>query len=112
MVGVSGLLGVAGLIGATLHAHAMPIPALGQAAYMALFHTAPLLYLSLRSPHFLHTLAGVGFTTGTFLFTGSIYLKYLGGWAGATAVAPAGGILLLLSWVVVAIGAFWRKGVS
>lgn len=112
MQGVAGLMGVGGIIGATLYAHAVPQPALGQAAYMALFHTAPLLYLSLQPQYFLHTLAGVGFTMGTLLFTGSIYLKYLAGWGGATAVAPAGGILLLLSWLVVGIAGFWRKGVS
>lgn len=95
---VAGLFGVGGLIGATLYAHALPVPALQQGAYIALFHTAPLLWLSRSQPTLWATLQATLFTLGVVLFSGSIYLRYLAGWAQATAVAPAGGTLLLLAW--------------
>lgn len=98
---VAGLFGVGGLIGATLHAHVLPVPALQQGAYLALFHAAPLLWLSRSQPTLWATLQASFFTAGVFLFTGSIYLRYLAGWARAAAIAPAGGTLLLLAWGLV-----------
>lgn len=96
---VAGLVGAGGLVGATLYAHVQPIPALGQAAYIALFHAPVLLWLSRERQSLLKTLLSVGFLLGVSLFTGSIYLRYLGGVERATIVAPTGGTLLILSWL-------------
>ncbi|MCX7607316.1 MAG: DUF423 domain-containing protein [Bacteroidia bacterium] len=106
---IGGLAGVAGILGATLHAHALPVPALGQAAYMALFHAAPLLWLSREKRSLLSILQGVFFSGGVLLFTGSIYLKYLAGWDQATVIAPAGGTLLIGGWCLVAVSALRRR---
>lgn len=92
-------MGAAGLIGATLYAHVRPVPALQQAAYIALFHALVLLWLSRARKGFLPTLLSVGFLGGVLLFTGSIYLRYLAGMEKATTIAPAGGTLLILSWL-------------
>jgi uncharacterized membrane protein YgdD (TMEM256/DUF423 family) len=37
-------------------------------------------------------------SAGVLIFSGSIYLKYLGGVERATMIAPAGGTLLILGW--------------
>jgi len=102
---LAGLYGLAGLIGATLYAHALPIPALGQAAYIALFHAAPLLFLTGRLSSLGERLSASFFGLGVPLFTGSVYLKYLAGWEWATSVAPAGGVLLLIGWLLLLLSA-------
>lgn len=96
-------MGAAGLIGATLYAHVRPVPALGQAAYIALFHALAVLWLSREKRSFLQSLLSVGFILGVSLFTGSIYLRYLGGVERATVIAPAGGTLMILSWLGVSV---------
>ncbi len=96
---VAGLVGAGGLVGATLYAHVQPIPALEQAAYIALFHAPVLLWLSRERQSLLKTLLSVGFILGVSLFTGSIYLRYLVGVERATIVAPTGGTLLIVSWL-------------
>nr|BAL57466.1 hypothetical protein HGMM_F50F04C29 [uncultured Bacteroidetes bacterium] len=96
-------LGLMGVVGATLYAHAVPVPALGQAAYMALFHAAPLLFLSQQKPSLLTRLSAIFLLLGSLLFTGSIYAKYLGGWESATRIAPAGGTLLIGGWIILLV---------
>jgi len=97
---IAGAIGLMGVVGATLYAHARPIPALGQAAYMALFHAPVLLWLSdRRGKDLLSTMVPLMLSAGVLIFSGSIYLKYLGGVERATMIAPAGGTLLILGWV-------------
>lgn len=106
---IAGLFGIGGLIGATLYAHALPVPALQQGAYIALFHTAPLLWLSRGQPSLGATLQATFFTLGGLLFSGSIYLRYLAGWVQATAIAPAGGTLLMLGWALLLVGSLRKS---
>jgi uncharacterized membrane protein YgdD (TMEM256/DUF423 family) len=104
---MAGFLGLMGMVGATLYAHARPIPALGQAAFVALFHAPVLLWLSdRRAKDFLAGFLPLLFTVGGMIFTGSIYLKYLGGVERATVIAPAGGTMLILGW----LGLMLRSG--
>ncbi len=66
---------------------------------MALFHAPVLLWLSdRRRKDLLSTLVPLMLSVGILIFSGSIYLKYLGGVAQATMIAPAGGTLLMLGW--------------
>lgn len=109
LVSVAGLTGMFGLIGATLYAHVRPVPALQQAAYIALFHAPVFLWLSREKRGFLPALLAAGFLIGTALFTGSIYLRYLAGVDSATTIAPAGGTLLILSWLGLAFQGFRGK---
>lgn len=98
---VAGFYGLAGIIGATLYVHARPVPALGEAATLALLHAPVLLWLSdkkARGPF--SALISSFFVLGVLLFAGSIYLKYLGGIERATVLAPAGGTLLILAWAL------------
>jgi uncharacterized membrane protein YgdD (TMEM256/DUF423 family) len=46
---------------------------------------------------------------GTALFCGSIYAKALGAPAGITAIAPYGGVALMLGWVLFAVSV-WLHG--
>ncbi|MCS7298056.1 MAG: DUF423 domain-containing protein [Bacteroidia bacterium] len=103
LVVAAGITGALGLLGATIHAHVRPLPALGQAASIALFHAPLLLWLSREKGEFFPLLLAVGFLVGVILFAGAIYLRYLGGIERATVVAPVGGSLLLLSWVGLAM---------
>ncbi|MCS7153850.1 MAG: DUF423 domain-containing protein, partial [Bacteroidia bacterium] len=103
LIVVAGFVGASGLIGATIHAHLRPVPAIGQAAYIALFHAPVLLWLSRVEKSVWSMLLGMGFIGGVGLFTGTIYLRYLGGIEKATVLAPVGGTLLILSWIGLAI---------
>lgn len=92
-------MGALGLVGATLHAHVRPVPALGQGAYIALFHALLLLWLSQEKKSTFSHLLAVGIIAGVSLFSGTIYLRYLAGVEEATKLAPVGGSLLILSWI-------------
>jgi uncharacterized membrane protein YgdD (TMEM256/DUF423 family) len=48
-------------------------------------------------------LLGAAFLVSALLFCGSVYLKHLAGLEGATAVAPLGGSLQILSWLGLAL---------
>ena len=47
-------------------------------------------------------LAVAAFSGAALLFCGSVYLKHLAGLEGATAVAPMGGVLHILAWLLLA----------
>ncbi len=61
----------------------------------------------MRAPppaHTLGVLAGLGFLLGMLLFCGAIYANHLGGVHSGLA-APTGGILLIVSWLLLAASA-------
>lgn len=49
--------------------------------------------------------AGWSFVAGTIIFSGSLYILALTGVKAWGAVTPIGGVILLLSWVLLALGA-------
>jgi uncharacterized membrane protein YgdD (TMEM256/DUF423 family) len=49
---------------------------------------------------------------GAALFCGSIYAKALGAPAGITAIAPYGGVALMLGWVLFAVSVWLRGGAA
>ncbi len=51
--------------------------------------------------------AAAAFGGAALLFCGSVYLKHLAGLENATAVAPTGGMLHILAWLLLALLA-WR----
>jgi len=53
------------------------------------------------------TVAGGGFTAGTLLFTGSLWVLALSGQRWLGAVTPLGGLCFLTGWVALAVAA-WR----
>ena len=62
---------------------------------------------TMRAPpvaRLLASLAGSGFLAGMLLFCGAIYAHHLAGFS-AGPLAPTGGVLLILSWLVLAASA-------
>ena len=112
-IAVAGLSGFLAVVLGAVGAHALKARA--DETTMALYHTA-------NSYHFYHTLAlfGVGvlaqtrgslwlklsagcFVVGMLLFCGSLYLLALTGLHAM--LAPFGGVLLMLGWLLLGIGA-------
>jgi uncharacterized membrane protein YgdD (TMEM256/DUF423 family) len=111
---VSGGLAVA-LAAAAAHAlpqrlDAKALTAVQSAIQMQGWHALALVLTGIwvmRAPPFAHTLgnvAGAGFALGSLLFCGAIYANHLAG-LRIGAVAPVGGVLLMLAWLALAASA-------
>ena len=76
------------------------------AALYQLVHAVALLGLALaasyRPPHLGAVIAGLLFTAGVFLFSGSLYLRVLTGLPDWGALTPLGGSAFILGWLVIA----------
>jgi uncharacterized membrane protein YgdD (TMEM256/DUF423 family) len=57
----------------------------------------------------LYQLAAVLLLLGVVLFSGSLYLSLLPDYGAATALAPYGGIALMVSWLVLAVAVVVKK---
>ena len=110
---VAGFLAVAG---GALAAHALrsrlppeQIATLGTAIDYQMYHALALLVLGalprrpLSSPWFAR--AALCMAAGMVLFCGSLWFIGLGGWHQGGLLAPVGGSLLMLGWILVAVGA-------
>lgn len=66
-----------------------------------MFHALALLVCAAlaSSPSRRHSLAALGFTWGTAIFSGSLYLLLLTDQRWFGAITPIGGLLLILGWV-------------
>ncbi len=77
-----------------------------------MYHALALLFLGLaleRWPGALGTWAGWGFISGTFVFSGSLYVLVLTGMRWLGAVTPIGGLALIVGWLLSVIH-FLRVG--
>ena len=103
---VAGLLGLLAVALGAIAAHAVTDPkavaSLEKAAIYQLIHVV-VLFFTARSQDRLVQACRWLFMIGIFLFCGSIEMKYLLGIQGATIVAPAGGVCLMLGWFVLGI---------
>ncbi|MFT8243195.1 DUF423 domain-containing protein [Roseomonas sp. BN140053] len=111
-----------GLVAVALSAWAAHAPAaaapdtarlLGQALTMQGWHALALVLAGLlaeRRPGALAQLAAAGFALGTVLFCGAVWNVALTG-RSLGGVAPAGGVLLMLGWALLAL-AGWRRPLS
>ena len=112
---VAALLGLSAVALGAVAAHAVADPnaaqALERAATYQLIHAAVLLYATGLSgtPALL---ARSLLLSGIMLFCGSIELKYLFSVSGATAVAPTGGVALMLGWLLLGMSALRRSSVK
>lgn len=81
------------------------------AVSLGLFHVLAALCASLIDPsNILRRFAGLGFCIGATLFSGAVWANLLSGPADiAGPLAPVGGITLIVSWVLFAIGLFPSK---
>ena len=116
LIGLAGLMGACGVVLAAMSAHSADAARLVPASSMLLFHAAAVLgtvALILRGP-----LRGAfalvpawGFIAGAALFAGDLTLRQFAGHALFPRAAPTGGIVLIASWLALAIAAAWpRKG--
>ena len=107
---IAALMGAAGIMLAAAAAHAVPGATLDAAVSMLLFHAVAALGAAalahqglLRRPL---GLAGIAaWVIGAVLFSGDIALRAFAGHRLFPMAAPAGGIMLILGWLVVAAAA-------
>lgn len=107
---IGGLVGALGVVAAAGAAHAAADPLLGTAANMLLFHAAAVLAISAlaRGGGRVLLVAGVIIAIGVGLFSGDLARRALGGERLFPYAAPIGGTLLILGWIVAAIGCLLR----
>jgi uncharacterized membrane protein YgdD (TMEM256/DUF423 family) len=108
-VALLGLTAVAlGAIAAHAIAEAQAAQALERASLYQLIHALAILYAT-GLPGKAALLARSLLLIGIVLFCGSIELKYLFSMAQATAVAPTGGVALMLGWLMLGVSALTRR---
>lgn len=106
---VLGLLGVAiGAIAAHAIADPKAVAAIEKAALYQLIHVLALLFVSQRNGR-VATISCWFFLLGITFFCGSIELKYLLGFHSVTAIAPLGGVCLMLGWVFLGVSSVHHK---
>lgn len=96
----AGIAGAAGVALAAAATHAGNPELLNPAALVALTQAAALLLLSIRKPGLLRALAILCGVAGVVLFCGTMATLAFLGWRLFTMSAPAGGILLMLAWLM------------
>ncbi|WJH40560.1 DUF423 domain-containing protein [Aliirhizobium terrae] len=106
---VSGLMGLAGVVLAAAASHGGDAHLLGSASTMCLAHAPVLLALFIAHGSFrTATLAGLVLGLGTIIFAGDLVSRHFLGDRLFPFAAPTGGMLMMLGWLCVAAGAFFR----
>jgi len=104
-----GLTAVAlGAVAAHAVADAQAAQALERASLYQLIHALAILYAA-GLPGRAALLARILLLAGIVLFCGSIELKYLFSVTQATAIAPTGGVALMLGWLMLGVSALTRS---
>ena len=111
-------MGLGAVAMAAAAAHALParldaasLEMVRSALQMQGWHALALLFTGLWAPRggIVSHLAGAAFAAGLVLFCGAVYALALFG-VRAAAVAPAGGLLLMVGWLLLGISALRRGG--
>lgn len=113
---IAALMGAAGIMLAAAAAHAVAGAGLDAAASMLLFHAAAALgAAALAQQGLLHRALGLAvvaaWVLGAVLFSGDIALRAFAGHRLFPLAAPAGGITLIVGWLVLALAVLaapWR----
>ena len=105
---LASLMGGAGVMLAAAAAHAAPGAGLDSAAYLLLFHAVAVLGAAaltrqglLWPPAALAAMAG--FVLGGVLFAGDVSMRAFAGHRLFPMAAPAGGTILIIAWLVLAV---------
>jgi uncharacterized membrane protein YgdD (TMEM256/DUF423 family) len=114
LVILAGVMGADGVILAATAAHQPDATRLAAASSMLLFHaTAVLAVVALAERGVIHQRIGIaaalGFVIAAALFAGDLTLRQYAGHSLFPMAAPAGGTLLIVSWVVLAVAAAWPR---
>jgi uncharacterized membrane protein YgdD (TMEM256/DUF423 family) len=114
LIVLAGVMGADGVILAAASAHQPDASRLASASSMLLFHaTAILGIVALAERAIVHARIGVaaafGFVLASALFASDLSLRQYAGHSLFPWAAPAGGTLLILSWLAVAVSAAWPR---
>jgi uncharacterized membrane protein YgdD (TMEM256/DUF423 family) len=114
LVILAGIMGADGVILAAVAAHQGDATRLLPASSMLLFHASAILAaVALTERGIVAARGGVtaafGFVVASALFAGDLCLRHFAGHALFPFAAPAGGTLLIVSWLVLAIAAAWPR---
>ena len=111
---LAGVMGADGVILAAASAHQGDATRLLPASSMLLFHaTAVLAAVALAERGVIHVRIGIaaafGFVVAAAVFAGDLTVRQYAGHSLFPMAAPTGGMLLIMSWVVLAVAAAWPK---
>ena len=111
---LAAIMGADGVILAAASAHQPDATRLASASSMLLFHaTAVLAAVALVDRGVIHANIGIaaafGFVIAAALFAGDLTLRQYAGHSLFPMAAPAGGTLLIVSWLVLAVSAAWPR---
>jgi uncharacterized membrane protein YgdD (TMEM256/DUF423 family) len=112
---LAAVMGADGVMLAAASAHQADAARLAAASSMLLFHaTALLAVVALAERGVIHarigTAAAFGFVIAAALFSGDLTLRQYAGHGLFPMAAPAGGTLLIVSWLALALAAAWPRG--
>jgi len=114
LIALAGLMGAAGVVLAAASAHLADAARLGAASSMLLFHAVAVLgTVALGERGLLYPriafAAAFGFVAAAALFAGDLTLRQYAGHGFFPLAAPAGGTLLIASWLMLALSALWPR---
>ena len=116
LIVLAGVMGADGVMLAAASAHLPDASRLASASSMLLFHAAAMLgTVALAERGLIHPRIGLaaafGFVIASALFAGDLSLRQFAGYGLFPLAAPAGGTLLIASWLALAVAAAWpRRG--
>jgi uncharacterized membrane protein YgdD (TMEM256/DUF423 family) len=110
LIALAGVMGAAGVVLLAAAAHAAPGAGLDSAGQMLLFHAAAVIAVvaALQTGLLFRPIAlaaAIGLVAGTVLFSGDIALRVFAGHRLFPMAAPTGGVVLIASWLGVAVAA-------
>jgi uncharacterized membrane protein YgdD (TMEM256/DUF423 family) len=114
LIVLAAIMGADGVILAAASAHGTDASRLASASSMLLFHAAAVLgAVALAERGVIHAriaiVAGFGFVIAAALFAGDLTLRQYAGHGLFPMAAPAGGTLLIASWLALAVAAAWPR---
>ena len=114
LIALAALMGAAGVALAAASAHQPDATRLAAASSMLLFHAAAVLTaVLLVERRIIHERIGlaaaVGFVAAAGLFAGDLTLRQYAGHGLFPMAAPTGGMLLIVSWLILAAAALWPR---
>ena len=111
---LAGVMGADGVMLAAAAAHQPEATRLASASMMLLFHASAVMgAVALVERGVVHLQIGltsaIGFVLATALFSGDLVMRQYAGSGLFPMAAPAGGTLLIVSWLALAVSAAWPR---
>jgi uncharacterized membrane protein YgdD (TMEM256/DUF423 family) len=114
LIVLAAVMGADGVMLAAASAHQPDATRLASASSMLLFHAlAVLAAVALAERGVIHVRIGIsaawGFVIASALFAGDLTMRQYDGHGLFPMAAPTGGMLLIVSWIALAVAAAWPK---